>query len=73
MFSRSRFAYKMLVASVVLVPTWGCNSEPPPTPPDIQKQTEGLETETGEMKVPEIDLGSGSEDGSEKKEGSDTK
>jgi hypothetical protein len=73
MFSGSRFAYRILVAIVLFVPAWGCNSEPPETPPEVQRELQGLETKSGEFKAPEIDLGSGTEKGSDTRQGSDAK
>ena len=58
MFFGRRIAYSMLIAILAIVPTWGCSSEPPPTPDEYQQ---------GELKPPSVEIGS------DTKKGSDTK
>ncbi len=64
MFFRHSIAYSTLVAIAMIVPAWGCSSEPPPTPPEIQEAT-------GELKEPEIELGSDPQAGADSAEGPD--
>lgn len=62
MVSSKRFAYIMLVAALVFVPAWGCGTEAPEPPADVEDSS-----------ADPVDIVMPTEDGSTDGEGSGTK
>ena len=64
MVSVKRFAYSILVATIAIVPSWGCNTEAPEPPAEVKK----AEEESGGTKPPTVELGSADGESGEKTE-----
>ena len=69
MVSMKQFAYSMLVATIAIVPSWGCNTEAPEPPAEVKKAAD----EAGGTNPPTVELGSASGESVEDTDGTEDK